>query len=177
MKKTVFFSFIFFFLLKGLSFSQVGFEHKIDSIVNLVSLQSICKMDRELSGDTIAMIGGVPRLIFSRDYNSPGNVLAEQYIYEKFQNYGYSPKYMVNNSLNKNIYVVKTGTKYPNRKYIIGAHFDCTLMDIPAPNDTVHGADDNASGVSALLEAARLTKDISFDYTVIFVAFDEEELG
>ncbi|MFA5403383.1 MAG: M28 family peptidase [Ignavibacteria bacterium] len=177
MKKILFFSFILFFLLNSLCFSQVGYNYKIDSILNLVSLQSIIKMVKEISGDTIAMIGGTPQLILSRFYNSLGNVRAEQYIYEKLQSCGYSPKYMVNNSTNKNIYAVKTGTKYPNRKYIIGAHFDNTLSILPNPYDTVYGADNNASGISALLETACLVKDVNFDYTVIFVAFDEREIS
>ena len=39
------------------------------------------------------------------------------------------------------------------------------------------GADDYASGVCAVLEAARLLSPYNFDYTLIFVAFDEEEIG
>jgi subtilisin-like proprotein convertase family protein len=143
--------------------------------VNLISLQSISKMDRELSGDTIAMIGGTPQLIFSRCWNSPGNERAAQYIFEKFQSYGYNAKYMVNSSTSKNVYVVKTGTKYPNRKFVMGAHYDNILAIQPGPNDTVHGADNNASGVSALLETARLMANINTDYTIVFIAFDENE--
>ncbi|MFA5403386.1 MAG: M28 family peptidase [Ignavibacteria bacterium] len=148
---------LFLVIFKIISYSQVAYNHKIDSIVNLVSLQSICKMDRELSGDTIAMIGGIPQLIHSRFYDSEGNNKAAQYIYEKFQSYGYSPKYMLNTPSIKNVYAIKTGTKYPDRKYVIGAHYD------------------NASGISAILEVARLIKNIDLDYTIIFVAFDEEE--
>jgi len=43
--------------------------------------------------------------------------------------------------------------------------------------DTIHGADDNASGVAAVLETARLLANMNLDYTIIFVAFDEEEVG
>jgi subtilisin-like proprotein convertase family protein len=159
------------------SYSQVAYTHKIDSILNLVSLPSIIKMDRELSGDTIAMIGGVPQLIYSRFYDSQCNMKAAQYIYEKFQSFGYSPKYMVNSNRNQNVYVEKKGTKYPDKKYVIGAHYDNGLMIVYHAEDTIHGADDNASGISTILELARLVKDMSFDYTVIFIAFDEEENG
>jgi len=48
---------------------------------------------------------------------------------------------------------------------------------LPGIYDTIHGADDNASGVCAVLESARLLANMNLDYTVIFVAFDEEELG
>jgi subtilisin-like proprotein convertase family protein len=177
MKKTLLFTLVIFLFFEGQSFSQVSYNHKIDSIVNLVSLPSIVKMDRELSGDTIAMIGGVPQLIFSRYWSSPGNVRAEQYIYEKFQSFGYNPKYMVTGTTNKNIYVEKIGTKYPNRKFVICAHFDNSRMPTPSSNDTLPGADDNGSGVVALLEVSRVIKNINLDYTVILVSFDEEEVG
>ena len=39
----------------------------------------------------------------------------------------------------------------------------------------MHGADDDASGVCAVLEAARLLANMPLEYTIIFVAFDEEE--
>ena len=156
--------------------AQVIHSNKIDSILNLVSLQSISKMDRELSGDTIVTIGGVPQILFSRYWTSIGNVRASQYIFEKFQSYGLSPKYMVNSSTSTHIYAEKTGTKYPDRKYIIGAHYD-DIISFGIISDTIHGADDNASGVCAVLEAARLLANMNLDYTVIFVAFDEEEEG
>ncbi len=42
---------------------------------------------------------------------------------------------------------------------------------------TVYGADDNASGTCAVLEAARILSNCNLDYTVIFAAWDEEEIG
>ncbi len=111
------------------SVAQVIHSNKIDSILNLVSIQSISKMDRELSGDTIVNIGGVPQILISRAWNSQGNIKAAQYIYEKFQSFGLTPKYMVNNSTNVNVYAVKTGFKYPNKKFVIGAHYDDLLYN------------------------------------------------
>lgn len=157
--------------------AQIIHNNRIDSILNLVSVQSISKFDRELSGDTLVTIGGIPQILFSRFYQSIGNVRAAQYLYEKFQSFGLTPKYMFNNATNVNVYAVKTGTKYPNKKYIIGAHYDDIISSIPGPSDTIHGADDNASGICAVLEAARLLASINLDYTVVFIGFDEEEMG
>ena len=75
-------------------------------------------------------------------------------------------------STGRNVLATKTGTKYPNRQYIICAHYDDMPSGALAP-----GADDNGSGTCAVLEAARLLAPFSFDYTIIFVAFDEEEQG
>jgi subtilisin-like proprotein convertase family protein len=39
------------------------------------------------------------------------------------------------------------------------------------------GADDNASGTCTVIEAARLLAPYTFDYSIVFIAFDEEEMG
>jgi subtilisin-like proprotein convertase family protein len=176
MKNILVFILIFFLVSSRLSTAQVFYNNKVDSILNLVSVQSITKMNKELSGDTITTIGGFPQIIPSRYWQSPGNTKASQYIFEKFQSYGLAPKYMVNNATNIHVYAVKTGIKYPNKKFIIGAHYDDIINGGIIP-DTIYGADDNASGVCAVLESARLLANMNLNYTVIFVAFDEEEDG
>ena len=72
----------------------------------------------------------------------------------------------------KNVYGVKTGTEFPNKKYIICAHFDDMPSGTLAP-----GADDNASGTAAVIEAARIFSQFSFPYTIVFALWDEEEQG
>jgi Zn-dependent M28 family amino/carboxypeptidase len=79
---------------------------------------------------------------------------------------------MTFNATGKNAYAIKIGTKYPNQKFIICGHFDDMPSGALAP-----GADDNASGTSAVLEAARILAPLQLEYTVIFIAFDEEERG
>jgi len=65
---------------------------------------------------------------------------------------------------------------------IIGAHFDHLGMGGPGSlstdKNTVHnGADDNGSGVVALLELARQAKDLKKDNNYLFIAFSGEEKG
>ncbi len=56
----------------------------------------------------------------------------------------------------------------PDRpRILVGAHFD-TVVGTP-------GADDNASGVAAMLETARLLAGLELDATVEFVGFNLEE--
>lgn len=177
MKKKIFF-FVIVFSISFVSYGQHFFDPRIDSVVSLISTQHIQQNMRALTGDTIAMIGGTPRLIFSRFYTSPGNELAGQYIFEKFQSYGYNPSYFQVDSICKNVIAVKTGTKYPNQKFIIGGHYDNILWPInPGPLDTVHGADDNCTGTCGVLEMARLLAGMSFDYTIVFAAWDQEEVS
>jgi hypothetical protein len=171
---------ILMFILAGssISYSQYIQDSRIDSIVNLVSQQQITKYMRELTGDTLTTIGGLPRLIYSRFYLSPSKDLAAQYILEKFQSFGLSAYIQVTDSNCRNVIAVKQGTKYPNQKYIICGHYDNILWPVnPGPYDTVHGADDNSSGVCGVLEAARLLANMNFDYSIVFAAWDEEEIG
>jgi Zn-dependent M28 family amino/carboxypeptidase len=65
----------------------------------------------------------------------------------------------------------------PGRIYVMSSHYDdcdgrCTDGSGVAP-----GADDNGSGVSAVLEAARVMAATPFKGTIVFACFDGEELG
>lgn len=55
---------------------------------------------------------------------------------------------------------------------MLGAHYD----NLPS-GMTARGADDNASGCSAVLEAARIFANANFPYSIIFAFWDEEERG
>lgn len=66
-----------------------------------------------------------------------------------------------------NVVAVKAGAYYPDRQIIVGGHFDA-VPDCP-------GADDNGSGTAAVLEMARVLKDIETNMTFLFIAFDSEE--
>ncbi len=58
---------------------------------------------------------------------------------------------------------------YANALFIIAAHFD-TVQNTP-------GADDNASGVAALLELARVLDPSCLQYGIMLAATDMEEIG
>jgi subtilisin-like proprotein convertase family protein len=155
-------------------FSQLAYSPVIDSVINLSTIESMSLLDREISGDTSTMIGGTPYTITSRYYNNPSNDKAGQYIYEKFLSYGLNARYMNFRPASNGINVIgtKLGSKYPGRQYIICAHYD----DMPS-SGLAPGADDNGSGTCAVIEAARLLSPLTFDYTLVFIAFDQEELG
>ena len=59
------------------------------------------------------------------------------------------------------------GRKHPDEVIVVGAHYDAHG---PSP-----GANDNASGVAALLELAEVLRPRSFSRTLRFVAFTNEE--
>lgn len=93
-----------------------------------------------------------------------------QYIEETFKKFGYevkSQEYVVQMRKVRNLIAEIPGRTRANEIVVIGAHYD-TVYDCP-------GADDNSSGVAALLELARLLKDSHPARTVRFVAFVNEE--
>ena len=68
-----------------------------------------------------------------------------------------------------NVVATKRGTTRPNEIIVIGGHFD----SVPRSP----GANDNASGVATLMEAARVLASVPTARTIQFVPFSGEELG
>ncbi len=117
---------------------------------------------------------------------------AAEYICKKFIEAGCEPLFdkgfqefdMPADSTQKGINVVAMlkGTKTPNEYIVVGAHYDHLGMGGKSSRspDTVAvhpGADDNASGVAALLESAKALVALKPERSVIFVAFSGEETG
>ncbi len=93
---------------------------------------------------------------------------AKDYIIRVFEEYRYQPEeqiYFFQGKSFKNIIATKRGKS--KKAIIIGAHYDSV---IGSP-----GADDNASGVSGLLELANLLKEEELSKTIKFIAFTNEE--
>ena len=68
-----------------------------------------------------------------------------------------------------NVIGVKEGLGTPDEWVVVSAHYD-HVAGCP-------GADDNGSAVAGLLEIARVLAPASFDRTLVFACWDEEELG
>jgi hypothetical protein len=162
-------------ILTSYSYCQSCYSPFVDSIISTVSNDSISNFNLELTGEIPTVIGGQPYRIISRYWQSPSNQKAAQYIYEKFQRYGLETRYQTYSSTGVNVIAKKTGSKYPNKQFIICAHYD--NITYPQLSDTIYGADDNGSGTCCVLEAARVLRNYNPDYTVIFAAWDEEETG
>ncbi len=164
---------LFVLLTMQISFAQSS--PVIQEILNSVNQDSVVYFVKELSGNVSTVINGSPYTIASRHYAQPGNNMAIAYIKQKLDSYGLTttiqPFTSTGNNGN-NVYGVKTGTLYPNKKYIICAHMDDMPSGTLAP-----GADDNASGTAAVIETARLLKNYESPYTLVFALWDEEERG
>jgi hypothetical protein len=73
-----------------------------------------------------------------------------------------------------NVVATKVGRRNPDKLLVIGGHMDAISE---CPDTLAPGAEDNASGASMAIEAARVLADADLDQTVIFIAFTGEEQG
>jgi len=112
--------------------------------------------------------------IGARAAGSAQEAAAKDYIAEVFEDIGYATTVQEFSYVRRgttynsaNVIAVKPG-KSP-KQVIVGAHYDSVSAG--------KGADDNASGVAVMLEAAENLKDVNLPYTVIFIAFGAEEVG
>ncbi len=97
---------------------------------------------------------------------------AATYIENQLISYGYTPARTAVPSVEgsaDNISVTITGTTTPSEIFIIGAHYDTV--------DNSPGADDNASGVGAWLEIARVLHGNPQPWTIQLIAYAHEEKG
>ncbi|MBN2161053.1 MAG: M28 family peptidase [Spirochaetes bacterium] len=95
---------------------------------------------------------------------------ARRFIVDCFNRYGAVPveeSYTASGRRVSNIIAEIAGTELPDSIVLVGAHYD-TIEETP-------GADDNASGIAALLEIFRLLSGRRYRRTVRFVAFTLEE--
>ena len=76
-----------------------------------------------------------------------------------------------------NVVAIQRGTGDPNRVIIISGHIDSRVTDVMNFTDDAPGANDDASGVAAVLEAARVLSQHRFEATLVFAALSGEEQG
>ncbi|MBQ0166716.1 MAG: M28 family peptidase [Treponema sp.] len=110
-----------------------------------------------------------------RKAGSAEGLVAAQYIFDQFEAMGLNPQ-MEEFSKGKMRNVVGEIPSKNGKYVIIGAHYDHIGKSW---GKVCNGADDNASGTSALIEVARmLSADRgNLKYGVLFIGFDGEEQG
>lgn len=96
-----------------------------------------------------------------------------EYLYSEFEKMGLDVKYdqwKYPLRQGKNVIATLNGTNNPtNGIFIVCAHYD-THVDSP-------GADDDGSGVAAMLSVAKIMSQFSFNNSVRFIAFSGHEIG
>lgn len=166
----------FIFCLLSVLYSQT-ISPTIPELIDQVNIDNLIRHVRILSGVESVRINRVNTIITSRQLEHPDHDMAAEYLKATFKEYGYSPveqQFYRGTAEICNLLATHTGKQYPNQKYILCAHYDSINL---FPNEPAPGADDNASGIAAILEAARILKNIETDYTIVFALWDAEEKG
>jgi hypothetical protein len=109
----------------------------------------------------------------SKHITQPGNALAIEYIAATLRSFGYEPElqwFEPRPGLSSaNIIATLPGSVDPELVYVLSSHFDSV--------ERGPGADDNTSGTTALLEAARVLAGKPQPATIKFLFFTGEEAG
>jgi aminopeptidase YwaD len=108
-------------------------------------------------------LAATPRVLGTKEHAA-----ARAYIREQLASFGYSPREApFGRHGGTNVHATRGGPGGP--LFVVGAHYD-SVVGSP-------GADDNASGVAALLEIARSLAVAAPGVSLEFVAYDQEENG
>ncbi|HEV7656224.1 MAG TPA: M20/M25/M40 family metallo-hydrolase [Mycobacteriales bacterium] len=76
-----------------------------------------------------------------------------------------------------NVVTTLRGTATPERVYVVTGHYDSRITDVFDAVGDAPGADDDASGVAAVLELVRVFATRPTEATIIFAAVAAEEQG
>jgi hypothetical protein len=76
-----------------------------------------------------------------------------------------------------NVVAIQRGTTDPDRVILISGHLDSRVTDVMNSTADAPGANDDASGVAALIEAARVLSKERFPATLVYAALTGEEQG
>ncbi len=172
MKKIFTTLFIFAILYQPLSAQDY-----VNEIINRVNIDSLTKIVKVLSGEETFTYIGTDTLIYSRIFYHGDNKLTEHYIYNKLSEYDLEVNVQTSDILRdvNNVLAVQRGNEYPEKSYMICGHYDAITYE--QERDRVPGADDNASGTAAVMEAARILSQYETKYTIIYALWDCEEIG
>ena len=111
----------------------------------------------------------VEKVAIRRAPGSNGWKTVQTLIKERLQALGYSPQLESFEPGGVNVLASKLGSKSPQEIVILSAHYDHL--------QSCDGADDNASGVATVLEAARFFQSKTPERTVLLAFWDREESG
>lgn len=113
----------------------------------------------------------------TRYTTTAGCEAAGQFILGHFQSLGleaWFQPFTIGGISSRNVVAEIRGETDPDEIVIICGHYDSTSSE---PEVHAPGADDDASGVAAVMEAARILAGQPLDFTVRFIAFSAEEQG
>ena len=175
------------FLIIGLFVSGAVVEGAVDQDV-LTLVQQVAPM--RIDSDVKRLVAFETRFM-----GSDSNAAASVWLGQRLAGLGYTVRYdtfevntptrsffghtfSVTGLKQWNVIATKRGSLFPNKKVVLGGHYDSISIDrAQKDQDVAPGADDNASGIAAVLEIARLMQPVNVDMTIEFAFWGAEELG
>jgi Peptidase family M28 len=118
----------------------------------------------------------------TRFFPSTGNAMTTEYLARRFAEYGAKVWYEDFVSRDgKGTLGINVVAELPGRDdsavYLFTAHYDSIAEDTGGDQSTAPGALDNGTGISTLLEIARVLSGYDLKHPVRFAAFNGEEVG
>lgn len=111
---------------------------------------------------------------------APENAAAGAWIERRFRDLGYEVErhaFDFRGERPFNVVATRRGAERPDEFILIGAHYDSRTTRLGDSKSPAPGADDNASGVAAILEVARVLRDVPIRRSIRFLAYSGEEQG
>jgi hypothetical protein len=138
---------------------------------------NIVRMISDITPQTTHQLIADLSSIYSRYSLVQGCREAEQYAFDRFNEHNLATSFFnfqYSDTVMRNVIGQITGRVAPESIIIVCGHVDCTSEN---RNNIAPGAEDNASGTAAVLEAARVLSNYPTDLTLRFIIFSGEEQG
>jgi Zn-dependent M28 family amino/carboxypeptidase len=137
----------------------------------------IIRIETELSSDKME-----GREIFSRGIDSASKFIEKEFSKIGLQKYkdlkNYRQEFKIESKNANNVIGILKGKTKPDEFVIFSAHYDHLGLKKSGIDKIYNGANDDASGVTAVIALAKHYKDMNInERTLIFVAFTGEETG
>lgn len=182
---------LLFLIWSPLSYSQVTTIHRNPEILRMANQVSSDSLKEYLYG----LLAFGTRHSLSQDSGERGIEAARQYVLRKFRSFeplaggrltseidyftvGADGKRVAQKTRMGNVMATLKGSDpKDDRVFVVSGHIDSRVTDIMDHENDAPGANDDGSGVVALIEMVRIMSRKSFPATIVFVAVSGEEQG
>ncbi|QDH79777.1 M20/M25/M40 family metallo-hydrolase [Echinicola soli] len=182
---------VFTFLLPFSTIAQLQSIHRNTEIEAMVQEISPVQLEEYIQG----LVSFGTRHSQSEDEEGRGIEAARKYVLSQFKSFEAASEGRLSSEIDYfiveadgrripedvrmgNVIATLKGTD-PNddRVFIVSGHLDSRVSDVMNAESDAPGANDDGSGVAALMEMARIMSKRSFPATIVFVAVSGEEQG
>jgi hypothetical protein len=189
MKKTIFYSALTFLLFTHISIAQVAEDPEIKKMISEIKAENLEATIHKL------VSFGTRHTLSDTKSKTKGIGAAQQWVKSEFDKAALESngrltstidyftvkadgkRITVDSQLGNVMATLKGTDPNDNRVLIISGHLDSRVSDVMNVKSNAPGANDDGSGVAAVIELAKVMSKRSFSATIIFVAVTGEEQG